>query len=469
MNSIWQSETDVADAWPADSWKNYTNFDAKLARRIYNFPYFVKLRALFDDKTTVFYVVIPFHSMSINFCFKGIEWAKKAVEEDAAGVGHEEEAIKAYQMAIEYFIAAAKYERNEKRKATYHQKATEYLKRAEALKQAPAVPLQPAPTPVAAEDEKLRHSIRSTILPSRPNVRWDDIAGLFHAKEALKEAVILPVRFPSIFSGLRETWKGILLYGPPGTGKSFLAKAVATESRSVFFSVSSADLVSKWQGESERLVKALFETAREQRPAVIFIDEIDSLCGARGDGQEAESSRRVKTQFLTQMEGVGNDMQDVLVLAATNTPWSLDMAIRRRFEKRIYIPLPSKGARTTMFRLHLGTQFESDDLQTLAEMTEHYSGSDIRAIVREAAMIPVRIALSATHFKSIDNKWTPCSPGDPTGREMSMLTDVKDEELCLPRLTLEHLRQSIASTRPTVSTDDLLQYEQWTRTFGQEG
>ena len=186
------------------------------------------------------------------------------------------------------------------------------------------------------------------ILTDKPNVKWDDVAGLEGAKDALKEAVILPIKFPHLFTGKRTPWKGILLYGPPGTGKSYLAKAVATEANSTFFSVSSSDLVSKWMGESERcalttlqlreclltcffrLVKQLFQMARESKPAIIFIDEVDSLCGTRGEG-ESEASRRIKTEFLVQMNGVGHDDTGVLVLGATNIPWQLDNAIKRRF------------------------------------------------------------------------------------------------------------------------------------------
>jgi vacuolar protein-sorting-associated protein 4 len=177
------------------------------------------------------------------------------------------------------------------------------------------------------------------------------VAGLEAAKESLKEAVILPIKFPHLFTGKRTPWRGILLYGPPGTGKSYLAKAVATESNSTFFSVSSSDLVSKWMGESERLdvphdgnyllisslcrlVKQLFTMARENKPAIIFIDEVDSLCGSRGEG-ESEASRRIKTEFLVQMNGVGHDDTGVLVLGATNIPWQLDNAIKRRHARLI--------------------------------------------------------------------------------------------------------------------------------------
>ena len=148
----------------------------------------------------------------------------------------------------------------------------------------------------------------------KPNVKRSDVAGLDTAKESLKEAVILPIKFPHLFTGNRKPWRGILLFGPPGTGKSYLAKAVATEANnSTFFSVSSSDLVSKWLGESEKLVKNLFQMAREHKPSIIFIDEVDSLCSSRSDN-ESESARRIKTEFLVQMQGVGNDNDGILVL-----------------------------------------------------------------------------------------------------------------------------------------------------------
>ena len=150
------------------------------------------------------------------------------------------------------------------------------------------------------ESDKLEGALSSAIVTETPNVKWTDVSGLEAAKEGLKEAVVLPIRFPQLFDEVRQPWRGILLYGPPGTGKSFLAKACATECEGTFFSISSSDLVSKWMGESEKLIKQLFKMAREKKPSIIFIDEVDSLCGSRSEG-ENDSSRRIKTEFLVQM------------------------------------------------------------------------------------------------------------------------------------------------------------------------
>lgn len=251
------------------------------------------------------------------------------------------------------------------------------------------------------------------------------MAGLEGAKEALKEAVILPIKFPHLFVGKRQPWKGILLYGPPGTGKSYLAKAVATEANSTFFSVSSSDLVSKWMGESERydiycergvcicrctddpfylrLVKQLFNMARENKPSIIFIDEVDALCGPRGEG-ESEASRRIKTELLVQMDGVGRDSKGVLILGATNIPWQLDAAIRRRFQRRVHISLPDLPGRMRMFEMSIGTtpcDLKPIDFKTLGQMTEGYSGSDIAIAVQDALMQPVRKIQTATHYKEV--------------------------------------------------------------------
>ncbi|XP_034425002.1 vacuolar protein sorting-associated protein 4B-like [Hippoglossus hippoglossus] len=317
----------------------------------------------------------------------------------------------------------------------------------------------------------------------KPNIQWSDVAGLEGAKEALKEAIILPIKFPYLFTGKRTPWRGILLFGPPGTGKSYLAKAVATvANNSTFFSISSSDLVSKWLGESEKLVKNLFTLAREHKPSIIFIDEIDSLCGSRSEN-ESEAARRIKTEFLVQMQGVGNNNDGVLVLGATNIPWTLDSAIRRRFEKRIYIPLPEKHARSFMFKLHLGStpsSLSDSDFVTLGKKTDGYSGADISVIVRDALMQPVRKVQSATHLKRVrgpsrtdpnaimDNLLTPCSSGDRNAIEMSWM-DVPGEKLLEPIVCMSDMQRSLTSTKPTVNDQDLDKLKKFTDDFGQEG
>lgn len=319
--------------------------------------------------------------------------------------------------------------------------------------------------------------MESAILREKPNVKWDDVAGLAAAKAALQEAVILPVRFPQLFTGKRKPWRGILLYGPPGTGKSYLAKACATEADATFFSVSSSSLVSKWLGESEKLVKSLFEMAREANNAIIFIDEIDSLCTSRDGGGESEASRRIKTEFLVQMQGVGNEKGNVLVLGATNCPWDLDPAIRRRFERRIYIPLPEVEARQRLFELHIGDTPHSltrKDIKYLAEHTESYSGADVQVLVRDALLQPIRRCSSATHFKRVPDAaqvlWTPCSPGDPdpTKKECSLM-DIDPKELAPPIVTMVDFQASLETMRPSVGPDDLKKQEEFTSQFGMEG
>lgn len=317
-------------------------------------------------------------------------------------------------------------------------------------------------------------------MTKKPNVHWSDVAGLEGAKDTLKEAVIMPVKFPQLFTGNRRPAAGILLYGPPGTGKSFLAKAVATEANSTFFSVSSSDLVSKWMGESERLIKQLFTLAREQRPSIIFIDEVDALCGPRGEG-ESEASRRIKNELLVQMNGfTGDDEGGVLVLGATNIPWQLDAAMRRRFERKVYIPLPDLEARTRMFQLNVGETpctLTPVDYRLLAEMTDGYSGHDVAVAVRDALMQPVRKIQAATHFKplmvemesgELKKKWTPCSPGDEGSKEMSWL-DVQGDEMQEPPLTVKDFLKAIKSVKPTVSPEEITKQQEFTEQFGMEG
>ncbi|CAH0547595.1 unnamed protein product [Brassicogethes aeneus] len=431
---------------------------------------------------------------------KAIELVTKATEEDRNK--NYEEALRLYEHGVEYFLHALKYEaQGEKAKESIRAKCVQYLERAESLKEAvrkgKKKPIKDGESNSKdgkksdsddedgddPEKKKLQNKLEGAIVVEKPHVKWSDVAGLDAAKEALKEAVILPIRFPHLFSGKRVPWKGILLFGPPGTGKSYLAKAVATEANnSTFFSVSSSDLVSKWLGESEKLVKNLFDLARTHKPSIIFIDEIDSLCSSRSDN-ESESARRIKTEFLVQMQGVGHDTDGILVLGATNIPWVLDSAIRRRFEKRIYIPLPEEPARATMFKLHLGnthTELTDEDVKELAKRTDGYSGADISIVVRDALMQPVRKVQTATHFKKVrgpspkdpnvivDDLLTPCSPGDPGAIEMTWM-DIDGEKLGEPPVTLNDMLRSIATSKPTVNEADLAKLTKFAEDFGQEG
>lgn len=186
----------------------------------------------------------------------------------------------------------------------------------------------------SGEMRDLGLSIQREIINSNPGVSFKDIIGLETAKRLMKEAVMLPLKYPQLFTGLLEPWKGILLFGPPGTGKTMLAKAVATQCRTTFFNISASTIVSKWRGDSEKLVKMLFELARYYQPSTIFIDEIDSVMSSRSQAGEHEASRRMKTELLIQLDGLikGGD-ERVFLLAASNLPWELDTALLRRLEK----------------------------------------------------------------------------------------------------------------------------------------
>ncbi|KAL4599594.1 hypothetical protein ACB092_11G137700 [Castanea dentata] len=433
--------------------------------------------------------------MYSNFKEHAIEYVKQAVQEDDAG--NYSKAFPLYMNALEYFRTHLKYEKNPKIKEAITKKCMEYLKRAEEIRaildnggRGPAsrgdatVASQPKTKSKGGvgkdaedpEQAKLRAGLDSVIIREKPNVKWSDVAGLESAKQALQEAVILPVKFPQFFTGKRKPWRAFLLYGPPGTGKSYLAKAVATEADSTFFSVSSSDLVSKWMGESEKLVSNLFQMARDDAPSIIFIDEIDSLCGQRGEGNESEASRRIKTELLVQMQGVGSDDQKVLVLAATNTPYALDQAIRRRFDKRIYIPLPDLKARQHMFKVHLGDtphNLTESDFEHLAHKTEGFSGSDIAVCVKDVLFEPVRQTRDSKFFKkNSSDMWVPCEPTEQ-GAVQVTLQELDAQGLASkiqpPPITRADFDKVLARQKPTVSKADLEVHERFTEEFGEEG
>uniref|UniRef100_A0A8C4ZES0 Katanin p60 ATPase-containing subunit A1 n=1 Tax=Gadus morhua TaxID=8049 RepID=A0A8C4ZES0_GADMO len=302
-------------------------------------------------------------------------------------------------------------------------------------------------------DKDLVEALERDIISQNPNIKWEDIADLGDAKRLLKEAVVLPMWMPQFFRGIRRPWKGVLMVGPPGTGKTLLAKAVATECRTTFFNVSSSTLTSKYRGESEKLVRLLFEMARFYAPTTIFIDEIDSMCSRRGTSEEHEASRRVKAELLVQMDGVGgaSESEDpskmVMVLAATNFPWDIDEALRRRLEKRIYIPLPSGEGRVELLRINLlELELEGDvDMDKIAEQMEGYSGADITNVCRDASLMAMRRRIEGLTPEEIRNI---------SKDEMHMPTTMQDFEAALKKVS------------KSVSASDLLKYEEWIEEFG---
>eukprot|EP00162_Nutomonas_longa_P007730 comp17990_c0_seq2/m.31348 comp17990_c0_seq2/g.31348 ORF comp17990_c0_seq2/g.31348 comp17990_c0_seq2/m.31348 type:complete len:596 (+) comp17990_c0_seq2:81-1868(+) len=297
------------------------------------------------------------------------------------------------------------------------------------------------------EMRQLAQIITRDIYLENPNVRWGDIAGLDMCKRLLKEAVVMPIKYPQLFTGILTPWKGVLLFGPPGTGKTMLAKAVATECGTTFFNISASTIVSKWRGDSEKLVRVLFELARYHAPSTIFIDEMDSIMSQREtDGSEHEGSRRLKTELLIQMDGLNRTSDLVFVMAATNLPWSLDHALLRRLEKRIFVSLPNDEARKRMFEKLLPPSYSAAlEYNDLAAKTDGYSGSDISILCKEAAMIPLRRLMDKLETLDSDK--------------------LKDDMLKLDPVSNEDVARALASTKPTAK-GQTQKYIDWERSFG---
>jgi len=303
----------------------------------------------------------------------------------------------------------------------------------------------------AGYERDLVETVQRDIVQANPNIRWSDIADLAEAKRLLEEAVVLPMLMPDFFRGIRRPWKGVLMVGPPGTGKTMLAKAVATECGTTFFNVSSSTLTSKYRGESEKLVRLLFEMARFHAPSTIFIDEIDSLCSRRGSESEHEASRRVKSELLVQMDGIqateDEEPRIVMVLAATNFPWDIDEALRRRLEKRIYIPLPTAEGREALLGINLrDVKTDPDvDLAVVAGELEGYSGADITNVCRDASMMSMRRAIA--------------------GLRPDEIRALPKERLDLP-VTAEDFAEATRKCNKSVSQGDLDRYMAWMAEFG---
>ena len=287
------------------------------------------------------------------------------------------------------------------------------------------------------------------MLLNEETTRWEDVGGLEATKQLLTEAAVLPMLIPGFFTGVRTPWRGVLLFGPPGTGKTLLARAVAAQARAAFFSVSPSSLLSKFVGESEKVAKAVYGCARARAPAVVFFDEIDALASRRGASTEHEASRRLKTELLTQIDGITTGAS-VLTLATSNRPWDLDEAMRRRLERRIYVPPPDSNGREAMLKIHTaGLKLAADvDLANLADRLEGYSGADVQLVCRDAAMAPMRAAIAG---KSPDEIVELQTKGELEGEITS------SDFLC-----------AVETTPPSIAPGSLRRFESWNAEFGCE-
>ncbi|NJD99753.1 AAA family ATPase [Thermococcus sp. LS1] len=245
------------------------------------------------------------------------------------------------------------------------------------------------------------------VLIEMPNVHWEDIGGLDEVKQELREAVEWPLKYPKAFQRLGiDPPRGVLLYGPPGTGKTLLAKAVATESEANFIGIRGPEVLSKWVGESEKRIREIFRKARQAAPTVIFIDEIDAIAPARGSDMNRVTDRLIN-QLLTEMDGIEKN-SGVVVIAATNRPDILDPALLRpgRFDRLILVPAPDEKARLEILKVHTRRVPLAKDvnLRELAKKTEGYSGADLEALVREAALIAMRRTISKLPTELIEEE-----------------------------------------------------------------
>ncbi|TKW02253.1 hypothetical protein SEVIR_8G234200v4 [Setaria viridis] len=248
---------------------------------------------------------------------------------------------------------------------------------------------------VVTENEFEKRLLTDVIPPNDIGVTFDDIGALENVKDTLKELVMLPLQRPELFckGQLTKPCKGILLFGPPGTGKTMLAKAVATEAGANFINISMSSITSKWFGEGEKYVKAVFSLASKIAPSVIFIDEVDSMLGRRENPGEHEAMRKMKNEFMVNWDGLRTkDKERVLVLGATNRPFDLDEAVIRRFPRRLMVNLPDASNREKILKVILAKEELGPDvdLDSLANMTDGYSGSDLKNLCVTAAHYPIR-------------------------------------------------------------------------------
>jgi len=363
------------------------------------------------------------------------KFANEAVQFDRQGA--KTNAISRYQRTIEILLKMTSLYPEAPQNKLYMQQVDNCKRRIKELKDGTLPPVEEGDRPSL----KLA-KLAQLVLTEKPDVKWNEIANLRDAKKAIEESIVFPVKRPDLFP---LGWpKGILFFGPPGCGKTLLAAAIATEIDAVFYSVDAPSIMSKWLGESEKNVAELFTAARrsveEGHPVIIFIDEIDSLVGIRGD--EVGGEVRTRNQFLKEMDNIldKKNPSHVYIVGATNKPWALDEPFIRRFQKRIYVPLPGTEARREMF--HICTKnlklARDIDQELIVQKTAGYSGSDLRDIFQGAQTRVVREFFEGNTIKS-------------QGQARS--------------ITMEDINEILKRRKPSVSTQMLTLYDKWFETY----
>jgi len=407
------------------------------------------------------------------------KYASEAIRFDSQGA--RSMAIKNYQNAIQTLVQLAQLYPDYKLNSMYLQRAQLYQERVKALQSAHGIepptdedlssgftftpptksvgsqPTRTISSPVSHPDSiadntpsgpqvvpQLKANYNDLIMKEKPHVKWDEVVGLEDSKKALRESIIFPVQRPDLFP---LGWpRGLLMYGPPGCGKTLLAAATASEIDSYFITVDAASIMSKWLGEGEKNVAKLFNSARkllekEARSVIIFIDELDSILGSRSN--EVGGEVRVRNQFLKEMDGIADKGKHLhlYVIGATNKPWALDWPFLRRFQKRIYVPLPDIKARIQMMTQYTTPLKTASDLRVedLAKMTDGYSGSDIRDICQA---VQLRVVAELFDGADADNK-----------------------EIQPRAIVVEDFAEVLKSRKPSVSTEMLRAYANWAENF----
>ena len=378
-------------------------------------------------------------------------YASEAIKCDSQGARGM--AIANYQKAIDALVQLLHLYPNSKLNSIYSERMRSYQNRIKALQELRGNNLEPVVDPKASpEEQKSAHDNRDfedLVMKEKPAVSWEEVVGLDDAKNALRESIVYPSKRPDLFP---LGWpRGLLLYGPPGCGKTLLGAATASEIAGYFINVDAASMMSKWLGEAEKNVSKLFKMARDHAEkeglaVILFIDEVDSLLGTRNS--EIGGEIRTKNQFLTEMDGINGKGKDLklYVIGATNKPWSLDWPFLRRFQKRIYVSLPTLEARQNLFELYTSPLRKDAKMKTLelARLFDGYSASDVKDVCQAAQMKVVNEMFTAANYKE-----PVTGEAKPHPREITMLD----------------FREMMERRKPSVSPEMIRAYYKWSAQF----